>query len=115
VRPASFAALALLAGIVGCTPPKPPSPAPQAATETHRGVVVSVRPTEGPAAIRARILAAVDTQAPTPAAEGVVMEVIVRTSDGRTVSVIQEGGQALHRGDHVVVTQDAHLLLARAD
>jgi hypothetical protein len=41
--------------------------------------------------------------------------VIVRTSDGRTVSVIQEGGQALHRGDHVVVTQDAHLLLARAD
>ncbi len=112
MRGAILPALLLLSGCAGQAPP--PAVALAASSAAVRGVVVEERPalTGGAAAA---ILAAlrVPAAADQPVAAAQDVEFIVRTDDGRTLSVVQPNRAALRAGEPVILLQDGHTSLVR--
>jgi outer membrane lipoprotein SlyB len=121
------ACLAGVSAIAGCAPTRTAAPAPgaQAARPPVRGTILSMRtvsPPGDPAPWRAVLLA--DAGAASPASDGggnsakssaPVVEFIVHTDDGATLSVVQANDAALHPGDRVAILHDAETHLSPAN
>lgn len=98
----------LAVGLAGCGPGSPPPP--PAAPALELGTIVSVRPVLAPPAAAARILIAAPGDGAT---ERRAFEFIIRTDDGRTLSVVQSNDANFRIGDRVALTAGARTRLAR--
>jgi outer membrane lipoprotein SlyB len=103
----------LLAGAAGCAPAKPPSPAAVQPASVSTGTILSMR------AVAARasqdpLRAAMLTTGGSPNDGGrSLVEFIVRTDDGATLSIVQTNEPGFRSGDRVVIIRDDQTHLAR--
>jgi outer membrane lipoprotein SlyB len=110
----SAGAVLLVLALAGCATPKPApataaGPAASNAAATGGGVIVALRPLAPDTPARRRVLAALGV-AVAPAADDV--EVIVRTDDGRPLSVMQGGAGALRAGERVALVGGPRIRIA---
>ena len=108
----AFPVLMTLA-IGGCAPgkPVPPPAAASARSGPGQGTIVSVRPVVAPPSAASRILiAGISGHGDAVRA---VSEFIVRTDDGRTLSLVQSNEANFRQGDRVALTAGARTRLAR--
>lgn len=104
--------LVTLAGIVGCAPANPPKSAVQP-TAAGTGTILSMRavaPHAGAAPLRAALLAGGSGQDDENRA---LVEFIVRTDDGATLSIVQSNTDGFRNGDHVIIVRGDRTRLAR--
>lgn len=98
----------LAAGLAGCVPGSPAPPPSAPALEL--GTIVSVRPVVASPTAASRILIAAPGGGAT---ERRAFEFIIRTDDGRTLSVVQSNDANFRTGDRVALTAGARTRLAR--
>src|SRR4051794_13223640 len=99
-----------IAGLVGCAPTNSPvsaTPATVARPTASGGTILSMRevtPQTGSAAWRAGFLAASGASgAAIDGGNGGLVEFIVRTDDGSTLSVVQPNTPGFRAGDRVII------------
>jgi len=92
-------------------PPPPAAPPRQTALGEH-GVIAAIR--AGAADRRGAILGALGNR-PAAGLDHGAMEFIIRTQDGRTLSVVQPNTEQLAVGQSVIIQQAKQTHLARAD
>jgi hypothetical protein len=98
--------------VTGCTPAGPPSIVARPATFAS-GRILSMRPVPPPASggpLRAVLFAGDNV-----AGQGAMVEFIVRTDGGATLSIVQDNGPGFHAGDRVVIVHGDRARLARPD
>jgi outer membrane lipoprotein SlyB len=113
--------LAVMAGLAGCAPGGPIAPAskitnPLAAT--RNGTILSMRAVAAPAgqeSWRKLLIGNDGMQRASDSNAAPLMEFIVRTDDGTTLSIVQANALGLHPGDRVVILRDTGAHLARPD
>jgi len=109
-----FVAAAVLALSAGCTPAHHPQVAVAPPPSGVPGVVVASRPVPpGASTARDAILARLGMPLPERAAPALV-EVIVRTGDGQTLSVVQADRPTLRPGARVAMLVTPHARLVPA-
>ena len=104
--------LVTLAGIVGCVPANPPKVVVQP-TPVGTGTILSMRAVEPHADVeplRAALLTDGRGQSDDNRA---LVEFIVRTDDGATLSIVQSNAAAFRKGDRVIILRDDRTRLAR--
>lgn len=104
----SLAVAVTLALVAACAPTRPPAPVASApsALPGQYGVILAERPVPATGAgdVRGQILARLGDAVVLPAAAGLPREeFIVRTDDGRTLSVVQDNPQRLRPGERILV------------
>jgi len=110
------AVLALAAWLAACAPT---APAPQLAAgppaTAVRARVVAVRALDGVSTGQAPVLRAIGAHADATATPGAAgTEIVLRTEDGRTVSVVQPDAAGLRPGDQVILQGAERVHVARA-
>jgi outer membrane lipoprotein SlyB len=101
----------LLAGVAGCAPARPPPAAVQSASVSE-GTILSMRAVAAHASQDPLRAAMVTTGAPNDGGRS-LMEFIVRTDDGATLSIVQMNEPGFRTGDRVVIMRDDLTHLAR--
>ena len=113
--------LVVMGGVAGCAPGNLVAPAsnitnPLAAA--RNGIILSMRKVAAPAgqdAWRKLLVGGGGTQRASDSTAAPLMEFIVRTDEGTTLSIVQADALGLHPGDRVVILRDAGAHLARPD
>lgn len=111
--------LFVLVMLASCAPSAPNAVAPKAATPTasfSNGTILSMRdiaPTLGSEPWRAALLAAAASTSPAGGRPTLLVEFIVRSDDGATLSLVQDNSLGLHPGDRVVIRREANAQLTR--
>ena len=96
--------------IGGCAIPS--TAPPPVAADSHKAVIIAVRPIAPAPAILAAIGTTGRAALPDPQSySSVKREFILRTEDGRVVSVVQDGADRLHLGDSVSIIGGDHARL----
>ena len=116
-----FLCLFAAAGIAGCAPTNlPASGSPVTAAQPaaiSAGRILSMRVVSTqttPSSWRALFLAdAGATGAASDGGNGALVEFIVRTDDGSTLSVVQANEREFHTGDRVIILHDGNARLVR--
>jgi hypothetical protein len=104
--------LVILAGVAGCAPVSPPKPPAQSAP-VGAGVILSMRTVDlrsGIDPVRAAL--GVDGSGQDDGNRSLV-EFIVRSDDGATLSIVQTNQPGFRKGDRVVILRDGRTRLAR--
>ncbi|MGC1408206.1 MAG: hypothetical protein WA864_04565 [Acetobacteraceae bacterium] len=103
----------LLAGVAGCAPAKPPPPAAVQPASVSTGKILSMRGVAAHASQDPLRAAMLTTGASPSDGSGSLVEFIVRTDDGATLSIVQTNEPGFRTGDRVVIMRDDLTHLAR--
>jgi hypothetical protein len=103
--------LIALRDLAGCAPAETPKP-PLAPTSLRTGIILSVRAIET-RADEAHLLAVLLSDGVGTNPGGPRAELIVRTDDGATLSIVETNEFRFRAGDRVIILPDGHLHLAR--
>jgi outer membrane lipoprotein SlyB len=103
----------LLAGVAGCAPAKPPPPASVQPASVSAGTILSMRTVAARASQDPLRTAMLTTGAAPNDGGRSLVEFIVRTDDGATLSIVQTNEPGFRSGDRVVIIRDDLTHLAR--
>lgn len=96
----------LLAGVAGCAPAKPAPPAAVQPASVSAGTILSMRSVAARAS-QDPLRSAMLTAGASPNDGGrALVEFIVRTDDGATLSIVQTNEPGFRTGDRVVIMRD---------
>jgi hypothetical protein len=107
-----LAGLIAVAGIAGCAPTNPPKAVLQP-QQASAGIILSMRavvPQAGEGPLRTELLAGGSSH---DDGNPALVEFIVRTDDGATLSIVQTNQPGFRKGDRVIIFRDDRTRLAR--
>ncbi len=104
--------LVTLAGIAGCAPAIPPKASVQPAS-ISAGTILSMRAVGPPGALEPLRAALLAESSGNDDVSRPLMEIIVRTDDGTTLSIVQTNEPGFRKGDRVIILRDDRTRLAR--